>query len=230
MIDNYAVITKMQADSLLGVRLDKALAGVKDAVLDQARHVNMGVTRLAFYSSYFTDNYQDVCAAQKSEDVRFMEALVHLVKRHDVIKRMFQIYVENLLSNRSSESTRRIQQALIKKGATIASSSLTNQGLSSAIVAALGFSFGMKISVDTKLAKISAVSVTLASYYGYVQEAAEAAHRLLQLSPIYYSALYAEKLEMLYFIIEPVINQNVHLISTLSSEDEIANAIMRVLR
>jgi len=35
---------------------------------------------------------------------------------------------------------------------------------------------------------------------------------------------------MLYFIIEPVINQNVHLISTLSSEDEIANAIMRVLR
>jgi len=88
----------------------------------------------------------------------------------------------------------------------------------------------MKISVDTKLAKISAVSVTLASYYGYVQEAAEAAHRLLQLSPIYYSALYAEKLEMLYFIIEPVINQNVHLISTLSSEDEIANAIMRVLR
>lgn len=230
MIDNYAVITKMQADSLLGVRLDKALAGVKDAVLDQARHVNMGVTRLAFYSSCFTDNYQDVCAAQKSEDVRFMEALVQLVKRHDVIKRMFQIYVENLLSNRSSESTRRIQQALINKGATIASSSLTNQGLSSAIVAALGFSFGMKISVDTKLAKISAVSVTLASYYGYVQEAAEGAHRLLQLSPIYYSALYAEKLEMLYFIIEPVINQNVHLISTLSSEDEIANAIMRVLR
>jgi len=106
----------MQADSLLGVRLDKALAGVKDAVLDQARHVNMGVTRLAFYSSCFTDNYQDVCAAQKSEDVRFMEALVQLVKRHDVIKRMFQIYVEHLLSTRSSESTRRIQQALIKKG------------------------------------------------------------------------------------------------------------------
>lgn len=34
MINNYTVITKMQADSLLGVRLDKALAGVKDAVLD----------------------------------------------------------------------------------------------------------------------------------------------------------------------------------------------------
>ncbi|WP_370418385.1 hypothetical protein AB9Q29_003905 [Pantoea vagans] len=116
MTDNHTVITKMQADSLLGVRLDKALAGVKDAVLDQARHVNMGVTRLAFYSSCFTDNYQDVCAAQKSEDVRFMEALVQLVKRHDVIKRIFQIYVEHLLSTRSSESTRRIQQALIKKG------------------------------------------------------------------------------------------------------------------
>jgi len=230
MIDNYMLINQMQADSLMGVRLDRALSGVKDAVMDQAGHVNMGVTRLIYYSACFTDNYQDVCAAQKTEDVRFMEALVQLVRRHNVLKRMFEIYVEHLLRNRSSESTRKIQQALIKKGATIASSSLTNQGLSSVIVAALGFSFGAKIAIDTKLARIAAVSVTLVSYYGYVQEAAEAAHRLKQLSPVYYQALYAEKLEMLYFLIEPVISKNVHLISGLATEDDIAGAIMQVLR
>jgi hypothetical protein len=109
-------------------------------------------------------------------------------------------------------------------------SSLTNQGLSSAIVAALGFSFVIKIAIGTKLVRIAAVSVTLASYYGYIQEAAEAAHRLRQLSPIFYQALYAEKLEMLYFLIEPVINKNVHLFSGATAEDDIAGAIMQVLR
>lgn len=42
MIDNYILIDRMQTDSLLGVRLDRALSGVKDAVLDQAGHVSMG--------------------------------------------------------------------------------------------------------------------------------------------------------------------------------------------
>lgn len=226
MIDDYALITKMQADSLFAVRLDKALSGVKDAVLEQARHVSMGATRLVYYSSCFTENYQDVCAGQKSEDVRFMEALV---KRRNVIKRMLEIYIDHLLENSSSDRIRNIQRALIKKGANIASSSLTNQGLSSAIVAAFGFSFGAKIAIDTKLAKFSAISVTLVSYYGYVQESAEAARRLRLRSPGFYYALYAEKFEMLYFIIEPVINQNLIQASALASEEEIANALMRVL-
>lgn len=229
MIDDYALITKMQADSLMAVRLDKALSGVKDAVLEQASHVKMGATRLLYYSSCFTENYQDVCAGQKSEDVRFLEALVQLVKRRNVIKRMLEIYIEHLLDNSSSDRTRNIQRALIKKGANIASSSLTNQGLSSAIVAALGFSFGTKIAIDTKLAKFSAVSVTLVSYYGYVQEAAEAAHRLKLRSPAFYYALYAEKLEMIYFIIEPVINQNLIQAPALASEEDIADALMKVL-
>lgn len=229
MIDDYALITKMQADSLFAVRLDKALSGVKDAVLEQARHVSMGATRLVYYSSCFTENYQDVCAGQESEDVRFMEALVQLVKRRNVIKRMLEIYIDHLLENSSSDGIRNIQRALIKKGANIASSSLTNQGLSSAIVAAFGFSFGAKIAIDTKLAKFSAISVTLVSYYGYVQESAEAARRLRLRSPGFYYALYAEKFEMLYFIIEPVINQNLIQASALASEEEIANALMRVL-
>lgn len=229
MIDNYMPIDRIQADSLLGVRLDRALSGVKDAVLDQAGHMSMGVTRLIYYSACFTDNYQDVCAVQKTEDVRFMEA-VQLVRHHNVVRRMFEVYIEHLLRHRASESTRKIQQALIKKGANIALSSLTSQGLSSANIAALGLSFGVKIAIDKKLARIAAMSVTLVSYYGYVQEAAETAHRLRQLSPIYYQALYAEKLEMLYFLIEPVIYKNVHLISGPATEDDIAGTIMQVLR
>ncbi|WP_223300513.1 hypothetical protein [Pantoea sp. At-9b] len=107
-----------------------------------------------------------------------MEALVQLVKRHDVIGRMFEIYVDHLLRNNTTDRLQRIQKALIKKGANIATSSLTNQAFSSAIVAAIGYSFGATIAMDTKLAKISAASATIVSYYGYVQEAADAACRI----------------------------------------------------
>lgn len=83
MFSNSDLITKMQADNLLAVRLEKALGGVKDSVLDQARRMRLGAGRLAYYTSCFTDNYQDVCAAQKTEDIRFLEGLTQLVK-HEV--------------------------------------------------------------------------------------------------------------------------------------------------
>lgn len=157
------------------------------------------MTPLIYYRSCFTDNYQDVCSAQKTEDVRFMEELVQLVRRHNVVRRMFEVYVEHLLRHVSSESKRKIQQAPIKKGANIASSSQTNQRLSSAIFATLSFSFVVKISIDTRLASIAAVSLTLVNYYGYVQEAAEAAHRLIQLSPFYYQRCLLKSLKCFIF-------------------------------
>ncbi|ARJ44248.1 hypothetical protein B1H58_09360 [Pantoea alhagi] len=231
MITNTTLITKMQADQLLAVRMEKALGGVKDAILEQATRMQQGATRLVYYTSCFTVNYQGVCSGQKTEDVRFLEALVQLVKHPHVIERMLKIYVDLLLRNSQEQNRiRHIQQALIKKGANIATSSLTSQAFSSAIVAAIGYSFGATIAMDTKLAKISAASVTIVSYYGYVQEAADAAHRLRQQIPVFYQALYAIKLEMLYFIIEPLITRNAHLHTFPSSEDEIADAIMRIIR
>lgn len=210
MFSNSDLITKMQADNLLAVRLEKALGGVKDSVLDQARRMQLGARRLAYYTSCFTDNYQDVCTAQKTEDVRFLEGLTQLVKQHNVATRMFEIYLNQLLQGLTSERIGRIQKILIGKGATIASGAMTNQALAYAIVASVSYKFGLRIGVNTKLAKISVAAVTIVSYYGYVQEAAEAANRLRLGHQGYYYALYAEKLEMLYFIIEPVIGISDH--------------------
>lgn len=57
MMGNSILITKMQADSLLAVRLEKALVGVKDTMLEQASRMQLGATRLVYYASCFTDNY-----------------------------------------------------------------------------------------------------------------------------------------------------------------------------
>ncbi|EMY3601485.1 hypothetical protein [Klebsiella aerogenes] len=230
MFSNSDLITKMQADNLLAVRLEKALGGVKDSVLDQARRMRLGARRLAYYTSCFTDNYQDVCAAQKTEDIRFLEGLTQLVKQHNVVTRMFEIYVKQLLQGLTSERIGHIQKILIGKGATIASGAMTNQALAYTIVASVSYKFGLRIGVNTKLAKISVAAVTIVSYYGYVQEAVEAANRLRLGHQGYYNALYAEKLEMLYFIIEPVIGLNNHHFLPPTSDNDIADAIMRIIR
>ncbi|ORM90318.1 hypothetical protein HA50_23910 [Pantoea cypripedii] len=230
MITNSTIITKMQADSLLGVRLEKALNGVRNTVLEQTSRIQLGVTRLVYYTSCFTDNYRDVCTGQKNEDVRFLEALVQLAKQGNVVTGMLEIYVNQFLRGLTPDRIRRIEALLIRKGANIASGSMTNQGLAYAIVLAICSSFGARVAIDTKLAKISVAAVTIVSYYGYVQEAADAANRLKQRNSPYYYALYSEKLEMLYFVIEPIISKNAYLLSSPSSDEQIADAIMRIIR
>ncbi len=55
------IIKKIGTDKELAVRLDKALVGVKEGVVDYLNGLEDGTTRLLYYTSCLTDNYQDVC-------------------------------------------------------------------------------------------------------------------------------------------------------------------------
>lgn len=115
-------------------------------------------------------------------------------------------------------------------GVTIASGSLTNQALTYSIVMAASYSIGIRMGATTNFAKLTAAGITLVSYYGYVQLAVNAANRLKYQNPGYYSALYAAKLEMLYFIVEPIISLNAHRLNSSRSDKDIADDIVRIIR
>jgi hypothetical protein len=51
-----------------------------------------------------------------------------------------------------------------------------------------------------------------------------------QQNGMYYHALYSEQMEMMYFLVEPIIGRNPALIRLLSSDEAIAEAIMRIIR
>ncbi|AJJ63602.1 hypothetical protein [Yersinia aldovae] len=228
---NSIIISKMQADKIFALRLEQALQGVKKQVLEQAKLLDMGVTRLSFYASCFASNYQDVCASQKQEDIRFMEALVQLLKHNDIIREMVAIYVDQFLKGVKEERIPKIQRLLSKMGADIASTSMSNQAFSSAITASVYYSVSMRLSIDSKLNKISAIAVTATGLYGHVQQAASAAQRLKMRNKPYYLALYSLKLEMLYFLIEPVISRNDHFFRpSMATDSEVASAIMGMIR
>lgn len=61
MYYNNDVISYLQSNNILALKLDHALTGVGKAVSNQIETIGAGAKRALFYTSCFTDEYQDVC-------------------------------------------------------------------------------------------------------------------------------------------------------------------------
>ena len=61
---NYQIINYLQANKILALKLDHAVSGVREQVSNQISTLTKGATRLVYYTSCFTDEYQDVCQKQ----------------------------------------------------------------------------------------------------------------------------------------------------------------------
>lgn len=86
----------------------------------------------------------------------------------------------------------------------------------------------MEISALT--GRIAGGVVGAAALYGIVQKAADSAQRLQTQYPAYYSALYLQNLEMMYFLIEPVMQRAGALEAQWATDSNIADFITRMIR
>ncbi|WP_208717772.1 hypothetical protein [Pantoea cypripedii] len=113
---NHRIITKVQSDKSLAQRLDSALKDVVENMETQLKQMDDGLTRLTWYSSCVTENYQDVCSKLKDEDVRFWFGVYELIKRRDIIFDMIKIYVDRRLSGFTEQDLEKIAAILSKGG------------------------------------------------------------------------------------------------------------------
>lgn len=88
MYYNNVVISYLQANKILAIKLERAVSGIEQRVSSQVKTIGAGVTRALYYTSCFTDEYQDVCKKQKNEDVRFAKGIYHLLQRNDIVYEM----------------------------------------------------------------------------------------------------------------------------------------------
>lgn len=227
---NTLILNKLDADKYLASILDKSLVGVKQEAFKQAHLINEGFTRMTWYSSCFFDNYQDVCSRLKDEDVRFAKAIVKLVKQSDTIRKMLEIYINYMFDNLSDQRIRNITLILSKVSATFTSATLTKLSLSYSISAAASSSLGLRVAIESALTTWATRGVFVAGVYGYVQVASQAAERLLHKHSRYYRDLYNQDLEMLYFLIEPIINKVDVYNQFAKSDQEIASDILRITK
>ena len=230
MYNNNQVINYLQANKILASKLDRALTGVGKAVSNQIETIGEGVTRALYYTSCFTDEYQNVCQQQKIEDIRFAKGVYHILRREDVAYAMLNIYFKEIFRHKTSAQLEHIKQMLMAVNIHIAASSLTNVGfaLATALFAAAGMNVSLELSALT--GRRAGGVVGIIGVYGVVQKAADSANRLHIIYPAYYSALYAQELEMMYFLIEPLFERAEAFRAQWVSDGEIADIITRMIR
>lgn len=223
------VISYLQANKILALKLDHALTGVGKAVSNQIETIGAGARRGLYYTSCFTYEYQDVCQQQKAEDIRFAKGVYHILRREDVVYEMLKIYFEEIFRYKTSDQLEHIKQLLMAVNVHIAASSLTKHGFALATAASVSVGTNLNLDIAALAGRASGGAIILSGVYGVVQKAAESAHRLQIQSPAYYSALYAHELEMMYFLVEPLL-ERAGAFTHSESETNIADIITRMIR
>jgi hypothetical protein len=230
MYQSGMIIDRMANDKQMANQLDHAVSSVRDLMREDVNRIGDGVQRLTYYLSCFFDNYADVCAKQKIEDVRFLEGMYQLFRDRKIIYSMVKIYVDHLLKNKTPADLEYIKRRLLKADVNIIASSLTVNSFSLGVTAAICLSFSLSSYFVEFVKKGSRMSIVGLGLYGYVQKAAECAERLRLRDPLFYQALFLQKLEMMFFLIEPQFTKAQAFAVQKWSNDEIANALIRLVK
>jgi len=230
MYNNNQVISYLQANKILALKLDHALTAVRGQVVDQVKILGAGAQRLTYYTSCFTDEYQDVCQQQKIEDIRFTGAVKHLLQHGSIIYDMLKIYFEEIFKYKTSAQLENIKKILMAVNIHIAASSLTTAGFSLAVATSVCLGMNISLEVSAITGRTVGTLAGVVTMYGVVQKAADAARNLRIDSPAYYAALYVQELEMMYFLIEPVLKRAGAFTAQQASDSGIAEIIKRMIR
>ncbi len=230
MYNNKEVINYFQANRILALKLDHAVSGVGQQVTNQVETLGKGATRLLYYTSCFTDEYNDVCQQQKTEDLRFRNAIIRIIQQGDVVYEILRIYFEEIFKYKTNEQLEHIKRALMAVNVHIAASTLTSAGYALAVATSVRIGLNLSVQLSGITGRASGTTVGVVATYGLVQKAADSAHRLQVRYPAYYSALYMQELEMMYFLVEPVFERAGALEAQWSSDSGIANIITRMIR
>lgn len=230
MYGNDEIISHLQANKILALKLDHALTGVREAVSNQIETIGAGAQRALYYTSCFTDEYQDVCQKQKTEDIRFSKGVYHLLQNGNIAYDMLKIYFGEIFKFKTSDQLEHIKQQLMAVNVHIAASSLTNVGFSLAVASSVAVGMNLNLEISALAGRRAGGVVGGLGIYGVVQKAANSADRLRFTYPAYYSALYAQELEMMYFLIEPLFERAGAFKAQWGTDGDIAEVITKMIR
>lgn len=230
MYGNNEITSYLQANNILAQKLDHAVSAVGQQVAEQLKTIGPGATRALYYTSCFTDEYHDICQKQKTEDIRFKNGVIYLLQHGNVTHDMLKIYFEEIFKYKAPDQLERIKQMLMAVNIHIAASSPTNAGFAMATASFVAAGMNLSLELSALAGRRSGGVVGAIGIYGVVQKAADSAHRLHVQYPAYYSALYMQQLEMMYFLIEPLFERAEAYRARWESDDGIADIITRMIR
>ncbi|WP_039054641.1 hypothetical protein [Enterobacter sp. Bisph1] len=223
------VIGYLQDNKILALQFDRVLTGTGEMVADSIDTLEAGLTRALYYTSCFTEEYQDVCKQQHNEDLRFRNSVIYIIKHGNVIIEMFEIYFYEILKYKTNDQLEHIKHQLMAVNIHIAGSTLTREGFAMGVAFSVAAGMKMSLEMSAKPGRWAGRVLGVVGVYGIVQKAADSANRLQYQHPAFYAALYARELEMMYFLIEPLFDQ-AGAFKQPSSNEDIANIISRMIQ
>ncbi|CBJ79321.1 hypothetical protein XBJ2_60020 [Xenorhabdus bovienii str. Jollieti] len=233
-----------EAQTDLALRLEKAVEGVREVAQETMHTIGQGGQRALWRTSYFFDSYEDVYQRINREDARVFLAAWSVARgglfENNVIKKIVDIYIDKLLEphERDQAFLNELYEKLVRSStimmhlvAKFKTSGLAKNAVVSAITEAIYVAVIKKAFIREGFKKFG-MSITLAfQFYGYFDKAAVSASKLKRECPVLYWSFYANEIEMLYFIFEPLFK---HGISTIkkgkgSNVDDVYLAIMEIV-
>lgn len=225
------IIKQLQDNNILAANaLDRAVAGVRDAVRDQIEKIDAGKTRLINYGYCFTTEFYEKCTEQKSEDQRFIAGIYHLLKNKAIFTEMLEVYFEVVFKGRDIRQLQNIKRMLMQLNIHIAASTLTSRTFALGVAMALSMSLHVSLPFSRLTGTTIGAAASILGVYGIVQQAADSANHLKVLHPDYYQALYTVELEMMFFLIEDKLLRAGALQNRWLADDEVADIIYKLVR
>lgn len=209
--------TKIRSDRIAAIKLEKAMSGVGGETRKTLKNIASGAERVSWYTSCLILSYQDVCRELASEDSRLVKAIWNALESPDVIKDMLVIYLtyellkmrryeeENIYS--ASNSKLKINSRVAKILSDYANKKLSTVVAANILSTIVINSLNFRTIAFSGINRYSIWVVRIVNAYGYAHTASCSARKLKYWHPEYYSLLYKNEIEMLYFIIEPGIQK-----------------------
>jgi len=228
--------SRMKNERDAAIALDKAVSGVKGDINSTASDVYSGVERLSWYSSCFFEKYKDSCSELSSGDKRFFLAIGEVYKRINVIGDMVEIYVsmeieksKNCLKGMSEISNDKKISDIDRKITALLSAYMSGKAtkatIAKSVTSLIEHSGAFNRNVLNVINRRTLGVITALSMYGKIQKASSSAMELKYKMPSLYYELYKNKLEMLYFLIQPSVDKAISASNGKCGDDRIISIV-----
>ncbi|KAA1174615.1 hypothetical protein [Photorhabdus heterorhabditis] len=208
-----------EAHRVSALAVERALEDVADMGVEIIETIGLGIKREFYKTSYFFEGYEDVYEKIKKEDKRMFLNLANLKNEYKFIYRIIESYVNEVFEGFDEEVKKRIYLNILKFSAKLSTGQSVKTGITMVVVEMIYLNVIKNVMVKNLAKKAIGGIVTLAQVYGYVEKASMAADRLKVSCPKLYWVLFFKKLEMLYFIVEPILEKGLYLIDPMFKND-----------
>ncbi|QLK62638.1 hypothetical protein GE278_18575 [Enterobacteriaceae bacterium Kacie_13] len=202
---------KFQSDRQLGIYIQRGMNDYVTETKNVLSNISSGMERASWYTSCLIPRYGDVCQELVTEEKRMRLSIISIFRYHDVIQHMLFLYFEMVVKNTEKENASGKIQGLTKAITGHLANAQTGKtarfGIAYALSKSLSGSGIVSNVVAERVASKSPYVIFALQAFGIDQKSALAARKLKTLDPRYYGILYAAELEMLYYFVEPVLEE-----------------------